>query len=328
MSNLKINLPGRQPSLGNFNFSNINSNEKLPQNVGNMNNYFANPFLMYDDINENIRNTIRKEIGAPNNDFSLSLERAYLPLEIENIHGSDIDKFDSLGYIEEDSDDHKEKSDETFFNFKDNQNEKILPDEINMNEINNLLNNAFGQNNNKAFGSQMTRTSNKTNKEQKPQEILERSTIKSKNELDDLFRGGSKINVKYSNLFNEVILKNEYNENKNIVLLKAEQILIILRYIYEVLHPFLIDLSDQLLIERIKYFEKDREIYISIIKQYLNIKDKTFNYILEDLMKKLNISEEIIDASFSYYIRIADKNIPIIKEINDAYDDIIHADYK
>ena len=58
------------------------------------------------------------------------------------------------------------------------------------------------------------------------------------------------------------------------------------------------------------YFE------ILVEKQYLSIKDKTFNFILEDLMKKLNISEEIIDASFSYYISLADRNIPIIKDIN------------
>ena len=104
--------------------------------------------------------------------------------------------------------------------------------------------------------------------------------------------------------------------------------LIILKCIYDVLHPFLIDLSDQLLIERIKYFEKDEETYISIIKQYLTIKDKTFTYILDDLMKKLSISEEIIDNSFSYYIRMADKNVKIVKEINEAYDNIINADYK
>lgn len=301
----------------------MNSNEKLSPNIGNLNNYFSNPFLIYDDINENIKNTIRKEIANNsyvNNDFSLSLERAYLPLEIENIHGNYDEKFDSLGYIEEDSDDNKENIDETFFN-SDN-NEKILHCNINNDENqNNFLTSKQSSTNRISLNSNRNRKSDQV-------QILERSSIKNREELDDIFKGTKNCSVKFSKLFEEIIYKNENNLSHSMVVIRAEQFLIILKYIYEILHPFLIDLSDQLLIERIKYFEKDKEIYISIIKQYLNIKDKTFNFIVEDLMKKLNISEEIIDASFSYYIGMADKNIQNNKEINDAYDDIIHADYK
>ena len=86
--------------------------------------------------------------------------------------------------------------------------------------------------------------------------------------------------------------------------------------------------NKELLIERLKYFEKDNEIYISIIKQYLGIKDRTFNFILEDLISKLNLTEDLIDASFSFYISSTDKTNKEIIEINEAYDDLIHADYK
>lgn len=289
---------------------------------------------MYDDINENIRNKIKKEIvgnANVNHDFSLSLERAYLPLEIENIHGNYDEKFDSIGYIEEDSDDNKENIDETFFNFESNNKDKILLDEIKDEEIN--QNNIFINQNN-LFNNKNPLNANKLsinsnrNRITEQIDVLERSTIKSRKELDDIFKGVNNYNVKYSNLFQEIIIKNDQNQDQIIVLLKPEQILIILRYIYEILNPFLIELSDRFHSEKIKYFEKDQETYMSIIKQYLSIKDQTFNFILGKLMKKLNISEEIIDASFSYYINLADKNIKIIKEINDAYDDMIHADYK
>lgn len=322
MSSIKLSIPAKQNN--NIITSKFNSNEKLSPNIRNINNYFSNPLLIYDDINENIRNTIKKEIdnnSYVNHDFSLSLERAYLPLEIENIHGNYDEKFDSLGYIEEDSDDNKENIDETFFN-SDN-NEKILTDNNNNeSNVNNILITKQSININKvSINSNRIRKSDQI-------EILERSSVKNREELDQIFRGLKNCTVKYSKLFEEVLIKNQNNENCSITVLKSEQFLIILKYVYEILHPFLIDLSDQLLIERIKYFEKDKEIYISIIKQYLSIKDKTFNFIMEDLMKKLNISEEAMDASFSFYIGIADKYIKINKDINDAYDDIIHADYK
>jgi hypothetical protein len=226
--------------------------------------------------------------------------------------------------MEEDSDDNRENIDETFFNFESKK-ENLLPDDMNLNKFENHNNivNIRESSSFQKYGSNSNR-----NKINDGIEVIERSTIKTRNELDDIFRGVNNYSVKYLDLFQQKIVKNEKNEDQILILLKPEQILIILRYIYEILHPFLIDLSDQQLIERIKYFEKDKDTYISIIKQYLSIKDKTFNFILEDLMKKLNISEEIIDSSFSYYISFADKNIPIIKDINDAYDDIIHADYK
>lgn len=320
ISNIKFSIPAKQSS--NLITSNLNSNEKLSPNIGNINNYFSNPFLIYDDVNENIRNTIKKEMANNsyvNHDFSLSLERAYLPLEIENIHGNYDEKFDSLGYIEEDSDDNKENIDDTFFN-SDN-NERILPENNNQDLQNNVLVTKQSSSNRISINSNRNRRSDQI-------EILERSTIKNREELDDLFKGVKNFIVKYSKLYEEVTMQNENNENYSITILKAEQFLIILKYIYEVLHPFLIDLSDQLLLERIKYFEKDKETYISIIKQYLGIKEKTMYFIMEDLMKKLNISEEIMDASFSYYIGIADKSIKINKDINEAFDDINHADYK
>jgi len=323
LSSIKILAPFKN-NINNIECQNLNSNEKLSPKIGNMNNYFSNPFLIYDDINENIRNTLKKEIANNSNlnhDFSLSLEKAYLPSEIEKIHGNYDEKFDSLGYMEEDSDDNKENIDDTFFNSDNTNKEKILPDDIeniNQNEFNTRQlssNNKFSINSNR-------------NKVIPQTEVLEKSTIKDRDELDNIFRGVNKFNVNYLSLFQKIIIKNENLEDKTMIILKPDQMFIILRYMYEILHPFFIDLSDQLLIERIKYFEKDIDTYISIINQYVSIKDKTFNYILEDLMKKLKISDEIIDSSFSYYINLADKNNQLIQEINIAYDDIIHADYK
>jgi hypothetical protein len=103
---------------------------------------------------------------------------------------------------------------------------------------------------------------------------------------------------------------------------KSSQFLIILKFIYDAFNPFLIDLSDQLLIERLKYFEKDNDIYISFIKKYLNIKDRTFKFIIDDLIYRLNLTEDLIDASFSYYIITKDKSNKDIIEINEAYDNL------
>ena len=282
-------------------------------------NYFPNTLSVYEELNQNIYKEIANNINH-NQDFSISLERAYLPLEIQNIHGDIEDKFDSMGYIEEDDEDeNKENIDETFFNFENFSTVKkdgLLYTPINASKSNPL-----------PIATQVQKISH-LEKNSGNIDIMERSSIKTQKELDEIFRGLNNYNVIYSNLLDEKVILNQENNKKNLTLLKAEQILIILKYIYEVLHPFLIDLSDQLLIERLKYFGKDDETYISIIKQYLTIKDKTFTYILEDIMKKLNISEEIIDSSFEYYIGTADKNIKIVKDINMAYDNIINADYK
>jgi len=270
------------------------------------------------------------------------------------------EKFDSMGYIEEDSDDHKENIDETFFNSDFN---KIIPDAIrdeNILENDNNNNRNFNRNylSRENFSSinsfNLPRTSRQqslqfniknldnivNNNNEKYIKVEERYMIQSKMELEELFKGNynNNITVKYTNLTEEVFfndpnnnnnIEGEGNEGKSkIIVIKSGQFLIILRYIYDAFHPFLIDLSDQLLIERLKYFEKDNEIYISIIKQYLGIKDRTFNFILEDLISKLNLTEDLIDASFSFYISSTDKTNKEIIEINEAYDDLIHADYK
>lgn len=358
--------------------NNNNNNEKINPNQNNnnfyTNNYFSNPLNIYEDVNENIRATLRKEIGLnPNADFSLSLERAYLPNEIE-FNGNLDEKFDSMGYIEEDSDDNKENIDETFFNSDFN---KIIPDAIrdenilenerqqnspNIRDIKDIKdkrnlnseNNNYNSNKNYLSVGSFPRTPRQPslqfgkkfsdNLREKETNIThgsiieeERDFIKSKNELEELLLEKNKSKtIRYNNLIEEVYFNNNNNsnnsnsnsQNEKIIVIKSGQFLIILRYIYDAFHPFLIDLSDQLLIERLKYFEKDNEIYISIIKQYLGLKDRTFNYILEDLINKTNLTEDLLDASFSYYISSTDKNNKDILEINEAYDKLIHADYK
>jgi hypothetical protein len=120
----------------------------------------------------------------------------------------------------------------------------------------------------------------------------------------------------------------EIIDDKLIYIINKVEILAILNYFYEQLNSGLIELSDNFVEERRKYFQTDYETYISIVKHFLEKKDDFFACVLNDIMNKLSITQSIIDASFHYYLEVADILDSNVEEIRISYNKLFNAGVK
>jgi hypothetical protein len=150
--------------------------------------------------------------------------------------------------------------------------------------------------------------------------------IKSIEELNEVLYGnGINRDDRYPSLIvdsQEVILD---TNNHDIEVIKPEQFYLILRFVYDELNPILIELSDNFVDERRKYFLTDTETYINIISSYIEKRDEIFVSIISGIMQKLKISQEILDNSFFYYLYHADATTKFVNLIREAYKNIYHA---
>ena len=117
-------------------------------------------------------------------------------------------------------------------------------------------------------------------------------------------------------------------EEKPVQVIKRKDMIVILKYFFEQLDAGLIELSDNFTEERRKYFQKDNNTYITIIKHFLEKKDEFFACVLNDIMNKLNIQQVTIDTSFHYYLELADSKDKIIANIRKQYSDLYSAGVK
>jgi hypothetical protein len=154
----------------------------------------------------------------------------------------------------------------------------------------------------------------------------DRKPLAENNKVDRL------IQVLYGNTTNmqdrySLLVDRQKGVNKSEII-KAEQFLNILKCFYEELNPTLIELSDNFTEERRKYFEYDTEKYIEIIENYLEEKDEFFVCVMSNIMSKLNISQELLDNSFHYYLYQAEPKERFIGLIRESYRKIYNAGVK
>jgi hypothetical protein len=240
------------------------------------------------NLNEEFKEQILNNLKDYNYDLSISLERPFLPSYIEAGNG---EIFDSDGYIEEDAEDFNDKN----VSFDIILNKDVQP-VININEDKRVIN------------------------------TLEDINIA-------LYGTGVEHEDRYSLIVDskEVLVNiadSDKQELKRIDIIKPEQFHIILRFFFEELNPTLIELSDNFVEERRKYFEHDTDSYISIIKDYLQKKDENFVYIISNIMSKLNITQELLDNSFYYYLYQADPKDKLVIIIRESYYKIYNAGVK
>jgi hypothetical protein len=149
--------------------------------------------------------------------------------------------------------------------------------------------------------------------------------IHNASELEEILMG--KLRFKEYNCILNLIDK-EINGKEILSVIRENEILVVLEYLYTELHPGLVELSDNFINERRRYFKVDHETYISIVNYFLRKKEEFFLCVLSDLMSKLNISQKVLDNTFFYYMNIADGNVKEIKSIRQAYDKVYHAGLK
>ena len=216
---------------------------------------------------------------------------------LQNISNNLIDTnimFESDGYIEESEDMNKEPH-TLSYHFSQNNKDEPVKEEMNYEELTSKL-------------------------------IFENDKILigDHNELELILMG--KLKFKEYNCILSLIKKDV--NGKEVFIIKNNEILVVLNYLYTELHPGLIELSDNFIQERRKYFKIDHETYISILNYFLRKKEEFFLCVLSDLMSKLNISQKVLDNTFFYYMNIADINSNEVKMIREAYDKVYHSGLK
>jgi hypothetical protein len=149
--------------------------------------------------------------------------------------------------------------------------------------------------------------------------------INNASELEEILMG--KLRYKEYNCILNLIDK-EIKGKEILSVIRENEILVVLDYLYTELHPGLVELSDNFINERRRYFKVDHETYISIVNYFLRKKEEFFLCVLSDLMSKLNISQKVLDNTFFYYMNIADGNMKEINSIRQAYDKVYHAGLK
>jgi len=149
--------------------------------------------------------------------------------------------------------------------------------------------------------------------------------IKSASELEEILMG--KLKFKEYNCVLSLVDK-EINGKEKLSVISGKEILIILNHLFTELHPGLIELSDNFIQERRRYFKIDNETYINIVNFFLRKKEEFFLCVLSDLMARLNISQKALDNTFFFYINVADGSDSEVKVIREAYDKVYHAGIK
>ncbi len=231
--------------------------------------------------------------------------------KIEIISEDGQDKELEKGYISEDDED---------FDFEG----AFLPEELNLNiggDISQLIEGEIrkSHSNNEINFSQKSLFNNFNNKK-----------ITNYDDLHNiLFNAKTGLPKKQSNLCINVETEfQKFEDDEQIEVIKAELLLVILKYLHSELHSGLIELSDTFVEQRRLFFEKDRKSYIAIIIYFLNKKDQFFLGILSVIMSTLNISQKLLDNSFIYYMNFADQNDEKVIQIKINYDKVYSAGIK
>jgi hypothetical protein len=321
---IENNQIGRLPTkLNNSNQSHSPSKSINPNNPPV--NFYDISILNLNDFKDQIKKS--QAFKDLNIDLSISLERGILPADIHKVAG-DEKEFDSEGYIEEDEDDLKENLEGNDIESFNNKEVVGLMRKKNNLEEENLNNDSFLNNKPSIRSSQVT---NKNQNLENSKNFIDKLIISTPEELHEVLYGKNKNeDVKYSMTYDEKVIKFSSEDAEISQILKPKIVLIILKYLYDELHSGLIELSDNFVEERRKYFsDPPQETYVSIIHYFLRKKEEFFLCVLSEVMSKLDISQKNLDKTFFYYMNIADPNEDeIVLIIKEAYDKVYHAGVK
>jgi hypothetical protein len=120
------------------------------------------------------------------------------------------------------------------------------------------------------------------------------------------------LNSKYKS--NNIIYKIATFEINGNEIIESEMILQMLKHLYTELNSGLIEMGDNFLEQRRKYFLVDHDTYVSIINLFLRKKEEYFLAVFNELMSKLDISQELMDNTYAYYLNIDDPDYDKVKE--------------
>lgn len=287
-------------------------------------NFYDISILNLNDFKDQIKKS--QAFKDLNIDLSISLDRPILPADIHKVAG-DEKEFDSEGYIEEDEEDLKENMEGSHINsFNAEEVVGLMTKKSKTNEEN-INNNSFNNNKQCIKSSQISNQNTNLDNSKISNKVL----ISTPEQLHEVLYGKNKNeDVKYFLTYDEKEIKFSSEDAEISQILKPKIVLMILKYLHDELHSGLIELSDNFVEERRKYFsDPPQETYVSIINYFLRKKEEFFLCVLSEVMSKLDISQKILDKTFFYYMNIADATEDdIILRIREAYDKVYHAGVK
>ena len=284
---------------------------------GKSSNINVNNFEINQNLNTTLLNLVNN-IQDPNKTYLNQLQNAnndkdggnsiYLPLNT-----IDLDeelKLAEAGYMEEDDEDLKSSGmSGGFFGMEDDDEEKFFnKDKLDNSNIENNLN----KSKDKSIDF-INHSSLETKK----------MMLNTKEELEAILFPKSQFDVNINKTF---IIKTTILNN-GVEVIDPDLLIIILNFLYLELHNGLIELGDNFLEERRKYFHSNFDTYLSIVNFYLKSKEEFFLGVLSQIMSKLSISQSLLDSSFNYYMNEAEENEKI-EEIKINYEKVYRAGEK
>lgn len=255
---------------------------------------------------ENINNKIKQYAKDNNFDNQGSL---YLPV-LTNEMSDEFDMNSNSGYMEEDDEDLKDMD---------------LPF-----DPNNMKDDPLGIDKEFNIDRDFSDIVVKHNQNRKKPSIND-EPLEAINNAEDLEQILFNRKLKENNSQSNYNIQTEFriiNNNEKIEIIKEELLLTILKYLYSELHSGLIELSDNFVEQRRAYFEVDHNTYLSIINLFLRKKEEFFLSVLSEIMSRLNISQNLLDNTFVYYMNFANQEDPLIQKIKSDYDKVYRAGIK
>ena len=150
----------------------------------------------------------------------------------------------------------------------------------------------------------------------------EKKTIAVKEDLEQILFPKSSFDINKDQTF---FVKTNFV--KDVEVIEENLMVVILTFLYQELHNGVIELSDNLLEERRKYFKSNFDTYLEIVKFYLKSKEDFFMGVLSQIMSKLSISQQLLDHTLNYYMNEAE-DTPKVIEIKQTYEKVYKAGEK
>lgn len=124
--------------------------------------------------------------------------------------------------------------------------------------------------------------------------------IETANELADLLSGRT-LNALNQKL--KLQLKTIIFEGDSVEIIDADCLILILKAIYDEFHASLLEVNDQFCDERRQVFEENFDAYLKCIAKYLKRKEELFQCVFSNILSKLELNDDILDASLQINIK-------------------------
>ena len=143
--------------------------------------------------------------------------------------------------------------------------------------------------------------------------------ISNTEELKTVLKYKFKEEIKYSLVLIDKMITMDDNK-ENIQIIQIEDFIVILKYLNSEMQSDLVEMNDNFIEERRRYFHKDETLYLNIIQYFLKKKEEYFLCILSNIMSNLTLSQNTFDHSFYFYFNLCNQESYDIIRLKESYE--------